>query len=119
MALSVILIFGAAVYIFGSFQKPGRVNNFQRNVFIIFITGTILSLLNAFFPVLVAGPAWGPPARYFFPGIIPIATFFYLGAWQLCPAKYRQTHLLTVWLVAWVAYDALVIVRVLLPFLYG
>lgn len=119
LALSVVLIWGAGVYIFRAFQKPGNANRFQRNVFIIFISGTILSLLNAFFPVLTAGPTWGPPARYFFPIIIPIATFFYLGAWQLCPPKYRQTHLLAVWLAALVAYDTLVIVRVLLPFLYG
>ena len=119
LVLSIVLIFGAGVYIFRAFQKPDSAGDFQRNVFIIFITGTVLSLLNAFFPVLSAGPAWGPPARYFFPVIIPIATFFYLGAWQLCPVKYRQTHLLTVWLAALVAYDTLVVIRVLLPFLYG
>lgn len=119
LVLSIVLIFGAGVYIFKAFQNPNTATDFQRNVFVVFITGTILSLMNAFFPVLMVGPNWGTPARYFFPVIIPIATFFYLGAWQLCPAKYRQTHLLTVWLAALVAYDSLVIVRVLLPFLYG
>jgi hypothetical protein len=113
------IILGAGIYLIRAFRKFAGSNRYQRNVFIIFITAIALSLVSAFFPVLVAGPSWGPPARYFFPVIIPIATFFFLGARQLCPAKYRHTYLLPVWLVSLIAYDTLVISKVLIPFLYG
>jgi hypothetical protein len=110
---------GVFLYSFNLFRRPEKANDYQQNVFVIFITGIMLSLLNAFFPVLVAGPTWGPPARYFFPVIIPIATFFFVGAWQLCPVKYRQSYLLPVWLISLVTYDALVMSQVLIPFLYS
>lgn len=113
------IVLGAGIYLVRAFRKIEGTSSYQRNVFIIFMTAIALSLMNAFFPVLVAGPSWGPPARYFFPVIIPIATFFFLGARQLCPAKYRQTYLLPVWLVGLIAYDTLVITIVLIPFLYG
>ena len=119
MAFSGIILVGAGLYLFRTFQTSEGTSNYQRNVFIIFITGIILSLVNAFFPVLVAGPRWGPPARYFFPVIIPIATFFFLGVWQLFPARYRQVYLLPLWLLGLVSYDTLVISHVLIPFLYG
>lgn len=119
MVLTGIILYGASLYLFKVFRTPEKANSFQRNVFIIFITGVILSLMNAFFPVLVAGPSWGPPARYFFPVIIPIATFFFLGVWQLFPTKYRQFYLLPLWLLALVTYDTFVISGVLIPFLYG
>jgi len=119
MAVCAVVLFGAGRYLYKAFTPAKGVSSYQKNVFIIFIAGIALSLLNAFFPVLVAGPSWGPPARYFFPMIIPIATFLFLGTWHLFPAKYRQVYLLPLWLAALVTYDALVISRVLIPFLYG
>ena len=119
MVLCGLLILGAGVFLLRAFRDPAVGLVFQRNVYVVFILGLILSLVNAFFPVLVAGPRWGPPARYFFPVIIPIAIFFFLGAWQLFPAKFREVALLPLWLFALVAYDSLVITRVLVPFLYG
>lgn len=113
-----VIIFGAFVYLI-KFFRAGHSYHYQRCVFIVFLTGIGLSLLNTFFPVLMAGPSWGPPARYFFPVIIPIATFFFLGAWQLFPAGYRQTYLLPIWLGSLVAYDAVVMFLILIPFLYG
>jgi hypothetical protein len=119
MAFCGLIGAGAFTHIFNAFRHPERCSPYQRHAFMIFITGIILSLTNAFFPVIVVGPTWGPPARYFFPVIIPIATFFFLGVRQLCPARYRPTYLLPLWLTGLVAYDALVMTRVLIPFLYG
>ncbi len=119
MILCGVIILGALIYLYKALYKFEGVNRFQQNVLIIFVTGIILSLANAFFPVLAAGPRWGPPARYFFPVIIPIATLFFLGVRQLCPAKYRQSYLLPGWLLALVAYDTIVITQVLIPFIYG
>lgn len=119
MALCAVVLFGAARYLYRAFTSAEGVSRYQQNIFIVFVAGIVLSLLNAFFPVLVAGPSWGPPARYFFPMIIPIATFFFLGTWHLFPARYRQIYLLPLWLAALVTYDALVVSRVLIPFLYG
>jgi hypothetical protein len=110
---------GVGVYLYNFFKETGKETLFQRNVFVIFVAGIVLSLINTFAPVLIAGPRWGPPARYFFPVIIPMATFFYLGVWQLCPAKYRQLYLLPLWLLGLIAYDTLVVTQVLIPFLYG
>jgi hypothetical protein len=116
MVLCGLILLGALVYLFNNLAGIGQ---YQRNILFLFIAGILLSLANAFFPVLVAGPTWGPPARYFFPVIIPIATFFFLGTRQLFPARYRPTYFLPIWLIALVTYDTLVIGVILLPFLYG
>ncbi len=113
-----LIIAAASLYLINTLRAT-ETSLAQRNMLLVLITGLVLSLMNAFFPVLAAGVKWGPPARYFFPVIIPIATIFFLGAWQLCPARYRQTHLLAVWLFVLITYDTLVITQVLLPFLYG
>ena len=114
-----LVITGAAIYLYKFFRQTKYTGTFQGYVFIIFLIGVTLSLLNSFIPVLVAGPRWGPAARYFFPVIIPIATLFFLGVWQLFPAKYRQFYLLPLWLAALIAYDALAVTQVIIPFLYG
>jgi hypothetical protein len=119
MLLSGLIILGACLYTFDLFRNNEKMHGHRQIIFIIFIAGIILSLSNAFFPILVSGPTWGPPARYFFPVIIPIATFFFLGVWQLFPANYRQSYLLPLWLLGLVSYDALVMTQVLIPFLYG
>lgn len=116
---SSLIICGALFYIMNQFRHPERTGGNQQLILIVFISGVGLSLLNAFFPVLVSGPTWGPPARYFFPVIIPVATFFFLGIWQLFPAKYRQTYLLPIWLAGLISYDLLVLTQVLIPYLYG
>jgi hypothetical protein len=114
-----LIICGALLYIIKLFRQPEQTSRYQQLIIMIFITSIGLSLLNAFFPVLVSGPTWGPPARYFFPVIIPIATFFFLGAWQLFPVKYRPAYLLPIWLMGLIGYDTLVMTQVLIPFLYG
>jgi hypothetical protein len=121
IVLCAVVFVGGVLYLYQAFTGSGseRISMYQRYIYVVFITGIILSLVNSFFPVIIAGPSWGPPARYFFPVIIPIATFFFLGVWQLFPAKYRQIYLLPAWLTMLVFYDALVITGVLLPFLYG
>ena len=85
----------------------------------MFVLGIALAVASTFFPVFMSGPSWTPPARYFFPVIIPFATLFFLGVWQWCPAKFRQSWLLPVWLACLVGFDTLVMVRVILPYLYG
>lgn len=110
---------GVVIYIINAFQHADPHSRYHLYILLTFTTGIVLSLTNAFFPVLAAGPTWGPPARYFFPAIIPVAAFFYLGVWQLFPAKYRRAYLLPLWLMALAGYDALVITKVLLPYLYG
>jgi len=119
LGVCLVIMFGAALFFVKTVKTPGILSQYQRYILMIFVAGIVLSLFNAFGPVFVIGPKWGPPARYFFPVIIPIATFLYLGTWQLFPAAYRQQYLLPVWLVALIGYDALVVTTVLIPFLYG
>ncbi len=119
MIICAVIIIRAIIYLIKLFKESIPATQYQRNALIVFVAGTLLSLANAFFPVLAAGPRWGPPARYFFPVIIPIATFFFLGVRQLCPPKYRDTHLLYIWLAGLITYDTLVVTVILLPFLYG
>lgn len=113
-----IILAGTSLYLFEVFSARLPVTTFQRNVFIIFLVGAFLGIVSAFIPSFFSGLDWGPQARYYFPVLIPIATFLYLGVWRLCPAKYRQTYLLPVWLMSWIVYDFLVMTTVLLPFFY-
>jgi hypothetical protein len=119
MVLCAILLIGTFIFFVNVFRQPEQTSRFQRYVLILFLIGLVIAVGSAFFPALMIGPRWGPQARYYFPVLIPIATFFYLGAWQLCPANYRHTYLLPMWLVGLVGYDLLVISQVILPFLYA
>ena len=119
MPVFALIGLGAAVYLVKVFRRQVSTSREQRTILVMFLLGILLAIISTFFPVLVSGPTWNPPARYFFPVIIPFATFVFLGVWQWCPARYRHTWLLPVWLICLVGFDALALIRVILPYLYG
>ena len=79
-----VVIFGAGWYIFEAFRSE-KSDNYLRNVLLIFISGIILSLMNAFFPVLVTGPVWGPPAPIFFSHDYPNRHLLFSGRLATVP----------------------------------
>jgi hypothetical protein len=119
MALTGLVSLSAVILVLRTLWRSRAENNRQASVITIFAVGVLLALFSAFFPGLFWGTAWGPQARYYFPAIIPIATFFFLGVWQLFPASLRGWLVLPVWLLALVGYDVYVLGGLLLPYLYG
>lgn len=119
MLLSGVVTFGAVIAVLQVVWRDRHKDSRQANLLSVFAIGVLLALFSAFFPGLFRGMAWGPQARYYFPAIIPIATFYFLGVWQLCPARYRQRVVLPLWLLALVGFDALTLTGLLIPYIYG
>ncbi len=119
MLLTALVTLGAIIAVWQSVGRSRAEDNRYGSVITIFAVGVLLALLSAFFPGMFRGMAWGPQARYYFPVIIPLAIFFFLGVWQLCPARYRQRVVLPLWLLALIGFDVYVLGGLLLPYLYG
>jgi hypothetical protein len=59
-----------------------------------------------------------PQGRYLFPAMIPMATLFMLGLRELVSVRYRKGWLLTC-ISGLMVFDAISLVRYILPFFYG
>jgi hypothetical protein len=96
-----------------------KLTNFQREILVIFLIAIVFSLIGVTTPIIVTqSPSWGIHSRYYFPAIVPIALFLFLGVRQLAPARFR-VFLWPGWLIGWVLYDAVVFILILVPFLYS
>lgn len=100
-------------------QTKDELTNFQREILVIFLIAIVFSLIGVTMPIIVTqSPSWGIHSRYYFPVIIPIALYLFLGVRQLVPERFHS-FLWPGWLIGWVLYDAVVFVLILVPFLYS
>jgi hypothetical protein len=61
---------------------------------------------------------WAIHSRYYFPAVIPLALYFFLGFRQLFPWHWRK-FALPAWIIGWFTYDSFVLLVVVLPYLYS
>ncbi|MBN1995844.1 MAG: DUF2142 domain-containing protein [Anaerolineae bacterium] len=117
-------LIGLGLIIFVARQVLGlgrgeRLNPDQRDFLLVLLLSLIFSLIAVFTPIIATQSAmWGPPSRYFFPAILPLALYFFLGFQQLIPARlYKLT--LPLWLAGLILFDSLTVTLVLIPSIYG
>lgn len=125
VAAIIVVVLGVGVCLFvyryllvdGDMQQ--RLDQRQKEVLAGFLLAILFAFIGVNAPVIATqSPSWGVHARYYFPAIVPIALYFFIGVRQLIPVKI-QRFLWPGWLMAWILYDAAIIVVVLLPYLYG
>lgn len=120
--VNLLFIIGALTFAMRSLvlTKPSSsLSRFQKETLTLFLIAIILAFVGVATPIIVApSPSWGIHSRYYFPVIIPLSLYIFLGVRQLTPTTLRR-FLWPGWLLAWVLYDALVFLVILLPFLYS
>lgn len=100
-------------------RKKDELDNFQKEVLVIFLIAIIFSMMGVTMPIIVTqSPSWGIHSRYYFPAIVPLTLYFFLGVHQLAPARFHR-FLWPGWLVGWVFYDTVIFLLILIPFLYS
>jgi hypothetical protein len=114
-----LLVGGIVIFVLKNLIGVGKRSNltpFQRDIMVIFLLAIVFCLIGVTAPIIVTqSPSWGIHSRYYFPAIIPIALYLFLGARQLVPARWLWPG----WLGVWVLYDSIIFVFILLPFLYS
>lgn len=99
--------------------RGGPLTPAQKTVLVAFGAALLFSIMSVTIPVVVTqSRSWGIHSRYYFPAIVPLALFLYLGARHLAPARFRA-RFWRVWLAGWALYDLAVLVLVILPFLFS
>lgn len=116
----VIIALGAAIFIFQNLmQNKLRLSDRQRRLLLIWLCALIFAGIGVITPIIVTqSSAWGIHSRYYFPVIIPLAVYFFTGFRQLFPGSFRR-YALPAWIFGWIAYDSLVLLWVVIPYLYG
>jgi len=121
----VCFIVGAAILIFfvkhviNLRDKSSKLKPYQKDILTVSLFGIIFSLIGVYTPIIATqSKIWGPPARYFFPALLPFTLYFYLGFQQLVPNRFTNWTL-PVWLSSLMLFDTAVIFHVLLPSIYG
>ncbi|MCB0210944.1 MAG: glycosyltransferase family 39 protein [Anaerolineae bacterium] len=116
---------GLGVVIFGGRhllqlgQQRRTLTSQQQDILLVLLCSLIFALISVYTPIIATqSTRWGPPARYFFPALLPLALYFFLGYQQLIPARfYRWT--LPLWLTALFLFDTFTLAFVLIPYIYG
>ncbi|MFC1975737.1 glycosyltransferase family 39 protein [Chloroflexota bacterium] len=121
--LLLVVIIGVLLFISKNLLRIGRtkgqLSNFQKEILTIFLLAIIFSIIGLTMPLIVTqSPSWGIHSRYYFPAIVPIILYIFLGVRQLVPIRY-QIFLWPGWLLLWVFYDAAIFLFILFPFLYS
>ncbi|MCK6624184.1 MAG: hypothetical protein L6R45_03290 [Anaerolineae bacterium] len=112
---------GSLIFCYQCLLRPIReeYSTRQRSILIFLLLALILSLIGVATPIIGSeSSSWGIHSRYYFPAIIPLALYLYLGFRQLFPGGWRN-FALPVWIVGWFTYDCVVLFIVILPYLYS
>lgn len=124
--LAVVFLFvilGILAFIYQNLWRGGEnkdsLSGYQKDILLIFLLAILFSSIGLVAPIIVnQSPSWGIHSRYYFPAVIPIALFCFLGVRQLIPTPFHK-FLLPGWLVGWILYDIAVFLVVLIPFLFS
>lgn len=114
---------GSLIFCYQSLLRPaphsGEFTALQRNLLIFLLLALIFSLIGVVTPIIGSeSSSWGIHSRYYFPAIIPLALYLYLGFRQLFPERWRK-FTLPAWVISWFIYDGVVLFIVILPYLYS
>jgi len=124
--LAVVLLcvmLGVLAFIYQNLWPGGtnrdNLSRYQKDILLIFLLAILFSAIGLVAPLMVnQSPSWGIHSRYYFPVIIPIALFCFLGVRQLIPTPFH-TFLLPGWLIGWILYEIAIFWVVLIPFLFS
>lgn len=118
-----LIMLGVLAFIYRDLLRRGgkenKLSHLQRKLLVIFLVAILFSLIGVTAPVVATlSPTWAVHSRYYFPVVIPIALYFFLGFRQLMPTRIRHLTL-PIWLTVLIFFDSAVIFLVLVPYIYG
>jgi hypothetical protein len=122
-AFSGVIVGGIGLFFFRNVFQSGsgkmRLKPYQQDFLAILLVSVIFALMGMYTPIIATqSRQWGPPSRYFFPGLLPFSLLFYLGFQQLFPARLND-FILPAWIALLIIFDSAVVTFLLLPFIYG
>ena len=121
---AVLLFFilcGSLIFIYQHLLRPGSTNDDgqRRSLLLVMLLALLFSFIGVMTPIIVSqSSTCSIHSRYYFPAVVPLALYLYLGFQQLFPWGWRR-FALPVWVLGWFAYDGLVLLIVVLPYLYS
>jgi 4-amino-4-deoxy-L-arabinose transferase-like glycosyltransferase len=118
-AISLVVAGGFVLYLLRLYRGAGWAGEWQAEAILFLLVALFLSLfIGLVATIAVSGYRSGLHARYFFPAIIPIATFFLLGWRELFPPGYRR-FAVPGCLAALALLDAMAMGYYIIPFFYS
>jgi len=118
-----IMLVGILLFVMRNLLEIGprreNLNNFQKEILVIFLLAIGFSIMGVTMPIVITqSPSWGIHSRYYFPAIVPIALYLFLGAYQWVPHRFAIL-LWPGWLLFWFGYDLAILIFVLTPFVFS
>jgi 4-amino-4-deoxy-L-arabinose transferase-like glycosyltransferase len=117
-AICLAVAVGLALYLFRFYRQAGSVERWRTETTVILLVALFLPLLIGLATEVLLGGKINLQARYLFPAIIPIATFFLLGWRELFPPKYRR-FAVPACLAGLALFDAVAMSYYIIPFYYS
>lgn len=113
-----IVVFFAR-YVFAQTNPSGYISRKQQDILLVLVLAVIFSIIGIFMPTIATqSTRWGPPGRYLFPALLPVALLLYVGFKQILPTRI-QALAVPFWVTGWLIFDTATIFYVILPVLYG
>lgn len=114
---------GAALFlvrhIINGREGDRAIRNSQKDLLMVLLFSLVFALIGIYTPIIATqSTSWGPPSRYLFPALLPLALYFFIGFQQLIPPRFNYLTL-PLWTIALISFDSLVIFFVLIPSIYG
>jgi 4-amino-4-deoxy-L-arabinose transferase-like glycosyltransferase len=114
------VVIGLVLYLLRFYRGGAAVEKWRVEATTFLLIALLPAILMGLAAMIFLGDRYriGLHARYFFPAIIPIATFFLLGWRELFPLKYRRFAVPTC-LAGLVLLDAMAMACCIIPFYYS